>query len=125
MAVSAVSSAIRSVSVTRLSHVVLRCADLEQSQQFYETIGLQLNPERHGAGSKHYSCSLGAVVLELYPFTGKSTSGLRLGLVVSNLEDILESLKAKKTAVTATDGATATLADPDGHQIVLEQEQPA
>jgi catechol 2,3-dioxygenase-like lactoylglutathione lyase family enzyme len=112
------------VSVQRLSHVVIRCADLERSRQFYEALGLRLTPERHGSGSEHYSCTLGEVVLELYPFAGKATSGLRLGLVVSNLERALESLRAKGIAVNIRDGGAAKVSDPDGHQIALEQDQP-
>ena len=109
------------MSVRRVSLLVLRCADLERSRLFYEALGLQLNPEQHGAGSKHYSCAVGGLTLELYPLAGKSTSGLRLGLVVSGLDRAVGSLRAKGITVTAIDEASAIVADPDGHQITLEE----
>jgi lactoylglutathione lyase len=113
------------MSVRSVSYVVLRCSDLERSRQFYETIGLQLIPEQHGKGSKHYSCALGDLVLELYPSAGKLTSGLRVGFVVSDLDQVLASVRAKGVAVTTTGNASATLTDPDGHEIALEQERSA
>jgi len=112
------------LSVRRLSYVVLRCADLERSREFYESLGLQLVPEQHGTGSKHYSCDVGGVTLELYPLTGKSTSGLRLGLVVPDLDRVTESLRSHGMTVTTNEStASATVTDPDGHQLSLEQER--
>jgi catechol 2,3-dioxygenase-like lactoylglutathione lyase family enzyme len=108
------------MSVRGLAYVVLRCADLERSRRFYEVLGLPLVLEQHGSGSQHYSAEIGGVVLELYPFSGQPTSGLRLGLVVSDLAGLIESLKAMGMLVSRTD-ASATVLDPDGHQIALEQ----
>ena len=115
-------------AVPRLNYVVLRCADLERSRQFYESIGLRLVAEQHGAGAKHYSCDVSGVILELYPFAGKSTSGLRLGLVVPDLQRVVEALRSNGTAVSTSEpdgAAAANVADPDGHQISLEEERRA
>ena len=112
------------LTVPRLSYVVLRCADLERSRQFYESIGLRLVAEQHGTGAKHYSCDLGGVTLELYPFAGKSTSGLRIGLVVPELQRVVEALRSSATVVSTNDSngtTSATVTDPDGHQISLEE----
>ncbi|WP_437585356.1 VOC family protein [Sorangium sp. So ce1000] len=114
------------MNVQRVAYVVLRCADLERSRRFYEGLGLRFSPEQHGNGPKHYSCELGGMVLELYPLSDKTTSGLRLGLVVSDLDRILESLSALGAAVGAigSEGnSPVTVLDPDGHQIALEQER--
>lgn len=114
------------MGVRSLAYVVLRCADLERSRQFYEALGLYLSAEQHGKGSKHYSSDLGGVVLELYPLAGRATSGLRLGLVVSDLDRVIESLRSWGAEVATTASpVTATVADPDGHQIALEQEHAA
>ena len=51
------------MSVRGLSYVVLRCVDLERTREFYEAMGLQLVPEQHGSGLKHYSCDVGGVIL--------------------------------------------------------------
>jgi lactoylglutathione lyase len=110
------------MNVPRLSYVVLRCGDLARSLRFYEAMGLQLVPEKHGSGLKHYSCDVGGMILELYPFAGASTSGLRLGLIVPDLDRVAESLRSEGAAVTLREsGGTAavTVTDPDGHQIEL------
>src|SRR5688572_31766108 len=76
-----------------LEYVVLRCADLERSRTFYEALGLRLVHEQHGRGQAHYSSDLGQVVLELYPLSGRPSSGVRLGIRVSGLATIIEAMK--------------------------------
>ena len=105
--------------------MVLRCADIERSRQFYEALGLRLSPEQHGTGAKHYSCDVGGTVLELYPLSGSGTPGLRFGLIVSALDRIVDSLRSSGAAVAQDSPTSATVVDPDGHQIALEQERVA
>src|SRR2546426_1675331 len=71
--------------VLAISLVVLRSADVERARVFYEALGLRLTEEQHRDGPRHYSATLGAVVLEIYPRSNLDTRGLRLGLVVSDL----------------------------------------
>jgi catechol 2,3-dioxygenase-like lactoylglutathione lyase family enzyme len=109
--------------VLGISYVVLRCADLERTREFYEALGLQLVPEQHGSGAKHYSSDVGGVILEFYPFAGKPTSGLQFGLVVPDVGRVIESLRTRWTTVTIDDAgstAAATIKDPDGHRIELQ-----
>ena len=105
-----------------LSYLVLRCADLELSRQFYEALGVQLLPEQHGSGLKHYSSDVGGVILELYPFGGKPTSGLQIGFVVPDLGRVVEVLRSQWATVAMEDSGSAaavTVTDPDGHRIEL------
>ena len=63
-----------------LNLVVIRVANLEQAQRFYETLGLQFTREQHGNGPVHLAAKLGEVVFELYPQgTGVATTSTRLG----------------------------------------------
>jgi catechol 2,3-dioxygenase-like lactoylglutathione lyase family enzyme len=55
------------VTVSAITLIVLRCADVERAREFYETLGLTLVAEQHGAGPRHYSTTIGRTVLELYP----------------------------------------------------------
>ena len=107
-----------------LDYVVLRCADLDQSRMFYEAVGLVFVPEQHGGGARHYSCVLGATVLELYPARGKPSSGVRLGLRLPDVEAALEVLRSIDADIVRTDaeGTTpsAVLRDPDGNEVVLQ-----
>ena len=50
-----------------LDVIVLRCADLDMTRNFYEGLGIEFNEERHGQGPLHFSTQLGSAVLELYP----------------------------------------------------------
>ena len=52
---------------TRLRTLVLRCADIDRSQQFYSALGLEFGFEQHGDQPGHYSTELDGVLLELYP----------------------------------------------------------
>ena len=107
-----------------LEYVVLRCADLDRSRVFYEALGLVLVAEQHGQGAPHYSCTVGRIVLELYPQSGRATSGARLGFRVADVAATVEVLKSMGAEVVrvATAGASpsALLHDPDGHEIILQ-----
>lgn len=107
-----------------LDYVVLRCADLDRSRTFYEAVGLVFVPEQHGSGARHYSCSLGATVMELYPARGQPSSGVRLGLRVPDVEAALEALRSMQADIVRTDteGTTlsAVLRDPDGNEVILQ-----
>jgi lactoylglutathione lyase len=103
-----------------LEYIVLRCSDLESARRFYEALGLQFSREQHGNGPLHYSCHVGQVVLELYPLTSRSSSGLRLGLRVPSVRTIVEAMTSIGADVRTTpDGASAVIRDPDGHEIAV------
>ena len=103
-----------------LEYIVLRCSDLEGSRRFYEALGLQCSREQHGQGPPHYSCHVGQVVLELYPLSGRSSAGLRLGLRVPSVRTIVEGMERMGSDVRAApDGASAVIRDPDGHEIAI------
>ena len=104
-----------------LSLVVLRVADLAASRTFYERLGLDFREERHGRGPEHLSTTLGGVVLELYPQgSGPSTAGLRLGLVVTDLDGAAERSRSAVVADRERDGQRVVVVqDPDGHKVEL------
>src|SRR5687767_1878826 len=108
-----------------LEYVVLRCADLERSRSFYEAVGLSFVPEQHGRGARHFSCVVGAVVIELYPLRDKPSTGVRLGLRVASLAAAVEALRLLGAEIVRIDSndpeRTATVRDPDGHEIALRQ----
>src|SRR5262245_15143122 len=108
----------------RLGYIVLRCGDLGLSRAFYQALGLELVPEQHGRGARHYSCSLGDLVLELYAATEANTSGLRLGFRVENVSAAVEAARHAGGAIVRVDSGpsptSAVLRDPDGHEVALE-----
>jgi catechol 2,3-dioxygenase-like lactoylglutathione lyase family enzyme len=110
-----------------IEYVVLRCSDIERSRTFYEALGLRLVPEQHGRGPKHYSCAIGAVVLELYPLAQAGSSGVRLGIRTPSVGTVLESLRAIGATIVRVnnEGAapSAVVRDPDGHTIALSEAQ--
>ncbi len=103
-----------------LNLVVLRCSDIEQSRRFYAALGLSLRDEQHGDGPKHYSVTLGGVVLELYPSDGSPSTGVRLGLALSATHAAIHEALALGGKVVRRSGAAESksrvvLRDPDGH----------
>ncbi|WP_437579065.1 VOC family protein [Sorangium sp. So ce887] len=109
--------------VLGLTLVVLRCANLELSKQFYEALGLSFNPEQHGSGPPHYSTLLGETVLELYPADTTPGTPIRLGFVVPHLDGAVGAARALGDFVAKFDSNAwpprALLRDPDGNKIEL------
>ena len=99
--------------MTSLSLLVLRCADIEMSKQFYSTLGLSFTLEKHGSGPEHYACVLDGTVIELYPRKEDITDKTRLGFHVHDLETIASALGA------ATKEGYAVVKDPDGRNVEL------
>lgn len=104
-----------------LEYVVLRCHDLERSRAFYEALGLRPVSEQHGKGARHYACDLGGIVLELYPFSGKPSSGLRVGIRVANVAATVAALKQSGGDLHRAQPHSAVVLDPDGHEIHLTE----
>lgn len=109
-------------SQPELNLVVVRCANLAQSRQFYETLGIVFTPEQHGSGPHHYSARLGATVLELYP-TAEPTTPVRLGIGVVDVQTTVAAVRAFADCVIRFDPdrrpQAALIRDPDGNKIEL------
>lgn len=109
----------------KLNLVVLRVADLAAAAKFYELFGLTFTAEKHGRGPEHLAAESQGVVLELYPRgSSRSTSDVRLGFQVANLNDIVAAVPACGGVVlsapeTGFQNLGAVVADPDGHRIEL------
>lgn len=85
-----------------LSLVVLRCANLDQSRQFYETLGIVFTPEQHGSGPHHYSARLGPTILELYP-AAKPPTPIRIGLGVIDVRAAISAARSFANCVIRFD----------------------
>jgi lactoylglutathione lyase len=109
------------IVMAQLNLLVLRCRDIEASRRFYEAVGLSFTTEQHGSGPTHYSCQLGALLLELYP-AGTSTNSVRLGLAVPNVVAATEAVRALGGRVVqevSTVHASAVVRDPDDNAVEL------
>ena len=82
-----------------LSLVVLQSGDVQASKDFYSLLGLSFVEEQHGTGPRHYSTTLGALVLEIYPCQGSNASApLRIGFRVPSLDETLDVLRGRGRA---------------------------
>lgn len=112
-------------SQPELSLLVVQCADLVRSRQFYETLGLVFTPEQHGSGPHHYSARLGKTVLELYP-AAAPTMPVRIGIGVA---DVAAAVAAARAFADCADCVirfepdksphSALIRDPDENKIEL------
>jgi catechol 2,3-dioxygenase-like lactoylglutathione lyase family enzyme len=106
-----------------LTLLVLRCGDLEASRSFYSALGLVLTTEQHGSGPVHYSCQLGATVLELYP-AQSTTTATRLGVALESVVDALETLRSLGARIDrepSPESASCVVRDADGNAVELTQ----
>ena len=109
-----------------LNLLVLRAPDIEEAQRFYTLLGISFTRHAHGTGPEHFAASVGSVVFEIYPQTEstKSTTSVRIGFKVRDLDDLLSRLAkggAKVVSAPADSewGRRAVVADPIGHKIEL------
>lgn len=103
----------------RLDHLVLRCADLERSREFYEALGFVAVREKHGNGPEHYALETHGLVIELYPSVRTPTTGLRLGLEVRSLAEAERGVREVGATVVRVSESSALFLDPDGNEVAL------
>jgi lactoylglutathione lyase len=106
--------------------LVIKTGQLDSSRAFYEALGIHLVEERHGNGPVHYAGKAGATTFEVYPWPDASPpdASIRLGVGVTNLDEVLESLRWLGTAVVTEPrmtpwGYRAVVRDPDGRAVEL------
>ena len=112
---------------TTVNLIVIRVADLDRSQQFFESLGITFSRERHGNGPEHLVAKIIDLVFEIYPLgNGLSTSATRLGFQVDSLQNAIDAVvKCGAEIVTSPAdgpwGIRAVIKDLDGHRIELCQ----
>lgn len=107
-----------------LNLVVLRSSNPASLADFYSQLGLVFQQEQHGNGPAHFAAEMEGSVLEIYPrrAEGASTSGIRLGLTVPHLSDLIETLGDAVHSQRSTEhGLQAVIVDPEGHVLELTQ----
>ncbi len=103
----------------KLSLIVFRCKNIEETKGFYERIGLSFDKEKHGNGPEHYSSENDGVVFELYPVRdGSPLDNTRLGFVVSDVEAKLSNFNVVDE-YEFSGKKTYVVVDPDGRKIEL------
>ena len=110
-----------------VSSIVLRCADLARSVDFYSRFGLDFVEERHDSGPTHFAAVAGEFLLELYPIrpTDGPNRTTQLGLVVDDLDLIMTDLDRESTGSGWQPGSdVARVVDPDGRTVRLHRTPP-
>lgn len=102
-----------------LSYVVLDCADLDRSAEFYGALGLRPVRESHGTGPTHLAIDLGGVVLELYPRAAERRAPSRVGIRLANPTAAADAVARLGAAIVERSAERAVVRDPDGHTIEL------
>lgn len=109
-----------------LNLLVLYASDLEQTARFYAALGLELIAEQHGSGPRHYACTCGTLVLEIYPARADEPerAGGMLGFGVADLAPVLAALATQSAPVLRPPtlgerGLRCVVQDPDGRRVEL------
>ena len=110
----------------RIKLIAIRCADLQQSRSFYESLSLKLQPEQHDKGPPHYSVAVNGTLFELYPKSAERQidNQTRLGFSVPNLDGVISALRANGVEIITEPretpwGKRAVVRDPDGRAVEL------
>ena len=103
--------------------MVLRCANIEKSKEFYEKLSLSFVKEQHGKGAVHYATKLGDLVLELYPLGDNAMDNIRLGFMLSSKEILKEANIEIVSEYTFEDAITYVIIDPDGRKIEIQEQK--
>lgn len=111
----------------KISLLVLKTRQLQPLIEFYATLGMSFQEEKHGNGPTHYSCSMGKFVLEIYPLPKSvevADQTTRLGFSVNNLDDIIKKLRDNNFQIISEPannewGYSAIVKDPDGRVVEL------
>lgn len=98
--------------------IVLRCADIDVTRDFYESLGLVFVQEQHHANSPiHFSTQVHDLVIELYPATAsKPVDSCRLGF---SINDWQLANQFGKTPMLRESNYFFTLTDPDGRVVEI------
>ncbi len=115
-----------------LGLIVLRTANLIQTLEFYQALGLNFVEEKHGNSPIHYSCNLGQTVLEIYPGKPgiapdrKNGGATMLGFQVNSVNETVETLnkigaKIISSSQNTSLGCRALIEDPDGRAIEINE----
>jgi len=109
--------------------LVIKTNQLEKQKQFYETLGLIFQKEKHGKGPTHFSTILKNqnIVFEIYPLPKSQATPdvtTRLGFRVDDLEKTIEAILkiggALKNEIRETEfGTFAVVKDFDGRSVEL------
>lgn len=100
----------------KLNYVVIYASDLRRSSEFYRQLGFELTEEKHGNGPKHYSLSVGDIVVEIYPTKNSDVSRIRLGIVADENSNLVELFGSDDRRLVA---------DPDGNVWEFTRRSPA
>ncbi|MGQ7852792.1 VOC family protein [Pedobacter sp. WC2501] len=107
--------------------LVLRTGDMKLLADFYSLLGFKFEYHKHGNSPYHYSASIGATILEIYPLAKnqiEADKNLRLGFGIENFDQVMYELNksqanfVQKPTQTAF-GFMAIIIDPDGRKIEL------
>ncbi|HVF85265.1 MAG TPA: VOC family protein [Abditibacteriaceae bacterium] len=115
--------------MTILSLVVIRSSKVEAALAFYSALGMTWQPEQHGSGPIHHSCTLGETTMEVYPLkanTEQLDTATMIGFKVDSLDHTLAILARlglipKSSPKTSNWGRWVNIVDPDGRIVQLSE----
>lgn len=111
-----------------LKLLVLKTVAVEQLRNFYARLDFEFVEEQHGSGPQHWSAPVGDGILEIYPLPedGIVDVTTRLGFAVSDVKEVVESVRQLSEVVTEPKqtqwGLRAVVRDTDGRAVELYEQ---
>ncbi len=111
----------------QLNLLVIKTKQIHELAEFYTDLGLDFEYHQHEQGIFHYSTEQNGMVFEIYPLPKAITEAdrsTRLGFEVTDLDQLLDKLKAKGVKIVSEPAEragqrVAVVEDLDGRKIEL------
>jgi catechol 2,3-dioxygenase-like lactoylglutathione lyase family enzyme len=111
--------------MTGLTLLVIRCADVDQTKDFYAAVlGQKFQREQHGTGPVHFAAVLeDGTVFEIYPAGNRQpTTDMRFGFSVKSIKNTKRRLSHWRLCLDTTpDGQGFTVQDLAGNTVEIRE----
>lgn len=113
------------LAIPAFNLVVIRVKDIQLSLKFYECLGLNFVPGKHGTGPDHFAAELNGVVFEIYQETPDNpATKIRLGFQVYSIQNIIQLVQKMGGTIVSpiketSAGLKVVLLDPNENRLEL------
>lgn len=102
-----------------LTEIVIYSVNPDVSAVFYTALGADLEPDTDP--QPHWCGGIGDATLALYPARRKRTSQIGLGITVTDIAPVWDTLESLRVSVELTAPGMLTAYDPDDNRVTVRE----